>query len=289
MSDAVPAAWADDLALVHAAVGGDADALTEVCLRVQDPVHALALRFTSDPEEAADATQDVLVQVVTSLSTFQGRSTLTTWAWTIAVRHLRRRPPARIESSVGTAEDYAAWLDANLPNPTSPDPGDEAEFAALCGEVRLACTSGMLQTLSREARLSYILGDLFELSAAEAAEALGITPQAHRQRLSRARSTVRPIIAGRCGLAVAHATCSCDQQVGPSLAAGIMEHRRLPLSAAAGVDPGTLDTDLVAVAADELDAAEALAQVFRTDPGFEAPETVLAELRARAPTLLGER
>ena len=284
-----PVAWADDLALVRDAVDGDAQALTEVCRRVQDPVFALAMRFTSDPDEAADATQDVLVQVITSLSTYQGRSRLTSWAWTIAVRHLRRRQPGPLEESVAGPEQFAAWLDANLDGEPTTTPEDDALFAALCGEVRLACTSGMLLTLSREARLSYLLGDLFELTAEEAAAVLGITPAAQRQRLARARANVRPIIAGRCGLAVAAATCSCDRQVAPSLAAGIMDRDHLPLTAATAAGAGSLSTSLVERAADELDAAEALAAVFRTDPRWQAPDRVLDELRRRVPTLLADR
>ncbi len=280
-------AWAADLALARDAVGGDGDALAEVCRLVQDPVFALAMRFTSDPDEAADATQDVLVQVITSLSTYEGRSRLSTWAWTIAVRHLRRRRPGPVEASVGGPEAYAAWLDANLDGPAPSSTEDDALFAALCGEVRLACTSGMLLTLGPDARLSYILGDLFELSSEEAADVLGITPAAHRQRLSRARANVRPIIAGRCGLAVREATCSCDRQVAPSLDAGIMRRDRLPLTTATG-DRGPLPTSLVERAADELDAAEALAVVLRADPGWRTPDGVLAELRLRLPTLLGE-
>jgi RNA polymerase sigma factor (sigma-70 family) len=281
-------AWGGDLELVQAAVGGDAEALSEVCRRVQDPVFALAMRFTSDPDAAADATQDVLVQVITSLSTYRGDARLTTWAWTIAVRHLRRGTPGPVEGSVAGPDEYASWLDTHLAEVGPVSPEDEASFAALCSEVRLACTSGMLLTLSRDARLSYILGDLFELSADEAAAILGITAAAHRQRLSRARANVRPIIAGRCGLAVTDATCSCARQVVPSLDAAILDRDRLPLTAAAEIEPGALPTELVEQAAGELDAAEALAAVFRTDPRWRAPGRVLDELRTRMPTLLAE-
>jgi RNA polymerase sigma factor (sigma-70 family) len=283
-----PDVWASDLALAQRAVAGDAEALTEVCHQVQDPVFALAMRFTSDPDAAADATQDVLVQVITSLSTYQGTARLTSWAWTIAVRHLRRGPRGPVEASVAGPDEYASWLDTHLTDAGAPSPEDAATFAALCSEVRLACTSGMLLTLSRDARLSYILGDLFELSAEEAADILEITPAAHRQRLARARARVRPIIARRCGLAVADAACSCARQVVPSLEAGILDRERLSLTAATDLDPGTLPTVLVEQAAGELDAAEALAAVFRTDPHWRAPDRILHELRTRMPTLLAE-
>lgn len=285
MTDDARQEWSEDLDLVRDAVDGDRVALAEVCRRVQDPVFALAMRFTSDPDEAADATQDVLVQVITSLSTFQGASRLTTWAWTIAVRHLRRREPGPVARSVGDPTEYADWLDAHVQDRSGGTPEDDALFAALCSEVRLACTSGMLLTLTPDARLSYILGDLFELSAEDAAEVLGITAAAQRQRLSRARAAVRPIIAGRCGLTTTAASCSCDRQVAPSIDAGILDRRRLPLTAVSSAT-SPLPTHVLERADGELDAAEALAVVCRSDPSWRTPSSVLDELRVRMPTLL---
>jgi hypothetical protein len=50
----------------------------------------------------------------------------------------------------------------------------------------------------RDLRIAYILGDLREMTDKEGAEALRISPAAFRKRVERARTTVRPIIAGRC-------------------------------------------------------------------------------------------
>ncbi|MEU4622011.1 sigma factor [Actinoplanes sp. NPDC023801] len=141
--------------LARRAVAGDARALEELCRGLQDLIFRLALRFSSDPEAAADATQEILILVVTHLAEFEGRSKLTTWVYTIASRHLLRTVRGPVEVSVAGPEPFADWLDRNL----APEPfthHDEAEYRLLAGEVRLACTYGMLLVLSRPLRLAYL-------------------------------------------------------------------------------------------------------------------------------------
>lgn len=277
--------------LAAQAAAGDRAALERVCESIQDLVYRLALRFFSDPDDAADATQEILVQVITHLGSFEGRSRFTTWVYTIASRHLARSRVRRVEASVAGPEPFAQWLDAHLA-PDSYRADSEAEYRMLCEEVRVSCTYGMLLTLSRELRLAYILGDLLEMSDAEGSEALGISRAAFRQRLARARATVRPIIAGRCSVVDPAGTCSCDRQVAPSLECGLIPatgpvfdalRRRAP----AGTMVGEVEIGRLRRAADQLDVAERFAEVFRTEPAFQAPPRVLEELRRACPDLLG--
>ena len=60
--------------LAREAAGGDKRALGELCRQLQHPVYRLALRMLSDPQDAEDATQEVLVRIVTNLGSFEGRS-----------------------------------------------------------------------------------------------------------------------------------------------------------------------------------------------------------------------
>lgn len=222
-------------ALARDAVAGDAAALTVLCRHLQNLVYRLALRFLGDPEDAADATQEVLLLVVTHLGSFEGRSKLTTWVYTIASRHLLRMRRRPLEASVRGPEPFAEWLDRNM-GAADPDGFDEAEFRVLCGEVRMACTYGMLLCLSRELRIAYLLGDLFGLTDGEGSQVLGCSPAAYRQRLARSRRTLRQIIAGRCGLVDAANPCRCGRQVRASIDAGILDPERPVFSRHAGTD-----------------------------------------------------
>jgi RNA polymerase sigma factor (sigma-70 family) len=183
--------------LARDAAAGDSDALARLVEEVQHPVYRLALRFLGHPEDAKDATQEILIRLITHLGSFEGRSQFMTWAYSVAVRQLMRTRKRQIESSVRGAETFAAFIDRGLAERDFT--AEEAEYRLLCAEVRISCTYGMLLCLSRPLRASYILGDAMALPDTEAAEIVGISRAAHRQRLARARRTMRTIIADRCG------------------------------------------------------------------------------------------
>ena len=255
-------------------------------------VYRLALRFFGTPQDAEDATQEVLVLIVTHLGGFEGRSRFTTWVYTIASRYLLRAKRKQMESSVAGPEPFASWLDTHLA-PEAYQTESEAEYRMLCEEVRISCTYGMLLTLSRDLRITYILGDLLEMTDKEGAEALGISPAAFRQRVTRARATVRPIIAGRCSVVDPAGTCACDRQIAPSIACGLIPptgpvfvalQRGAPVQA---TTVGGVEVDRLRRAADQLDVAERFAETFRTEPQFQAPARVLDALREACPDLLG--
>ncbi|MCP2321485.1 RNA polymerase sigma factor, sigma-70 family [Nocardia amikacinitolerans] len=271
--------------LAGLAVAGDPAALEQLCRHLQDLVFRLSLRFTSDPEAAADATQEILILVVTHLSEFEGRSKLTTWVYSIATRYLLRTARGPIELSVAGPEPFADWIDRNLAL-APPDRFDEAEFRVLAGEVRMACTYGMLLALTRDLRIAYLLGDLVGLPDTEGAEALGITRTAFRQRLARARRTMRTIIAERCGLIDRANPCRCDRQIESSIDYRILDPHAPVFSGLPGAQPpiaaGTLDQ-----AAQQLDDATAIAEVYRSDPEFKAPQQVWQALQRACPALTG--
>lgn len=68
----------DTTVLALAAREGDREALEELCRRLQGPMYRLCLRFTGHPADAEDAAQEVLVRIVTHLSSFEGRARFTT-------------------------------------------------------------------------------------------------------------------------------------------------------------------------------------------------------------------
>jgi DNA-directed RNA polymerase specialized sigma24 family protein len=65
-------------ALVASARQGDAIALDELVRRIQDRIYGLALRMLWHPEDARDATQEILIRVITHLGAFRGESALPT-------------------------------------------------------------------------------------------------------------------------------------------------------------------------------------------------------------------
>jgi RNA polymerase sigma factor (sigma-70 family) len=265
--------------LARLASDGDREALSELCRELQHSMYRLALRFLGNPDDAQDACQEILIRIVTRLGTFEGRSKFSTWAYTVAVRSLLRTRRRLYESAVRGAEQYAAALDAGLGevDPTL----EEVEYRLLSEEVRISCTYGMLLCLPRPQRAAYLLADVLGLTDGEGAEILDCSREAFRQRVSRARRTLRFVIDNRCGLVDPANPCRCGRQIASSEAAGVIDRTRLPLAR----HPRHEVRRWIEPVAKELDAVAAIGDLYRFDR-FAAPTEVWDELQARFPKLL---
>ena len=65
--------------LVRRANTGDQESLEKIVLAIKDYVYNLSLKMLLFPEDAKDATQEILVKVITHLSTFNHKSKFSTW------------------------------------------------------------------------------------------------------------------------------------------------------------------------------------------------------------------
>ncbi len=187
-----------ELDLGRRAVDGDPRALATVVERLQDPLYRLALRMTGRPADAEDAVQEILVRVLTRLSTWRGEAALTTWAYRVGANYLislhRRSAQERARVSL---DEFGASLRDGLAAADHHGP----EATLLAEEVRLTCTQAMLQCLTREERVAFVLVDLFGLSAPDAAWVCDITPEAFRKRWERARFRLGAFLRSSCGVA----------------------------------------------------------------------------------------
>ncbi len=270
--------------LAFRAASGDSAALNALLKDVQHPMYRLSLRFLGNPADAQDATQEILIRLTTRLATYEGRSSFTTWAYTIATRMLLRTKARAVESSVVSAERFAQFLDAGVADQNYP--ADAAEYRELCEEVRLRCTYGMLLTLNRPMRAAYLLGDVLGLTDQEGAEICAITPAAFRQRLSRSRRILRRIMNGRCGLINPTNSCSCGRQIAASLDAELMTRSDrafcgLPIQA----EGSKIDSATFERVADQIEDIVAIGSLYRRDR-FAAPVEVWSQLHLAMPDLL---
>jgi Sigma-70 region 2 len=88
----------DELADVAvAAQQGDRAALSALSRELQQPVYRLALRFCGHPADAEDLALEVMLRLLTTLETYDGRSRFTIWAYANAVRQLQRAEPRPAE------------------------------------------------------------------------------------------------------------------------------------------------------------------------------------------------
>ena len=270
-----PSTGRTDEELVSSAQAGDKDALEEVVRRHQAWVFNIAIRMLWHRDLAEDATQEILIKVVTKLSTFRGQSKFRTWLYRIASNHLLNVRKTDFEEQSITFTDMGRGLD-ETPDLDLPDPKSvPVELPLLVEEARIGCMTGMLICLDRRQRLAFILGEYFGVTSELGGEVIGVSPDNFRQLLSRARRDLYQFMNEKCGLVNAANPCRCAKKTRGFMEAGYVDPHRLEFT------KGRL-ASVSDVALDRLNELETLdrkhAELFR-DHGFLAPPDLATKLR----------
>lgn len=202
--------------LVRLAAEGDKGALEQLLTGVQDLVFNLSLRMLGTIHDAEDASQEILIRVMTNLASFRGESAFTTWVFRIAVNHLKNyRKSMFAQHSLSFeyyGEDIVSGKEKDIPDLTM-----GVDRNLLEQELKLSCTNVMLQCLDTDSRCIYILGTMFRVDSRLAAEILEISPEAYRQRLSRIKKKMAGFLDEYCGLS-GKGVCSCSKRISYAIA-----------------------------------------------------------------------
>lgn len=162
-----------DQELVDRIRGGARDEFEILVRRHNQRLYRAARAIMKSDDEAEDIVQQAWLEVFRNLMQFRGDAAFTTWATRIAVNaaitHARKRPVI--------AEVPEAIADAK--------PDEDLERAEL-GRVLEEC----LEQLPQGNREVMVLRDVLELDTAETAQMLGLSEEAVRVRLHRARAAV---------------------------------------------------------------------------------------------------
>ncbi len=201
---------------VELAKDGDAHALETLIRSIQNNVHRLAIRMLVDTNAAQDATQEILIRIITKLSTFHGDSTFETWTYRVATNYLLT---AKKIIATDPGLSFQMFSD-DLLNGLADDNHAAPEDHIMLNELRIKCTMAMLLCLDRNHRAAYVLGEILEFDHTEAASILDISPANFRKRLSRARISVQDFTAATCGLANQSAACSCRKRLPAAMGQG---------------------------------------------------------------------
>jgi RNA polymerase sigma-70 factor (ECF subfamily) len=154
-------------------------------------VFSLSARLLGDAEEARDVAQEVFLQVYRRLGRFEGRSSLKTWIYRIAVNqcHNRRRFWHRRRRDREDGLDAVTVEAAGARGGASPY--EEARLHERARRVQAA-----LLGLSFEHRSVLVLREVEGLTCEEVAGALGVPEGTVKSRLSRAREAMRQRLRG---------------------------------------------------------------------------------------------
>jgi RNA polymerase sigma-70 factor (ECF subfamily) len=160
---------------------GDQAAFARLVGAYQGPVYNLCYRMLSNAPEAEDAAQETFMRMYTKLHTYQPERKLSSWVLSIASHYCIDRLRRRRGQWLSLDEEPVA---ATLPSQNR-GPEDLALRAESRDEVQR-----LVDMLPAAYRVPLILRYWYDLSYAEIAEVMGLTVQAVKSRLHRARLQV---------------------------------------------------------------------------------------------------
>lgn len=175
--------------LIERARNGDSAALNDLLRRHHTRLHAVCLRILGRRADADDATQNALIAIVRGLTTFDGRSAFSTWAYRIAtnaaldeLRRRRRRAEPRLDLTEATGR--------------SQEPDRQAERALLAFENR-ELVERALAGLPDDFRVAVVLRDVADLDYESIASILDVPIGTVRSRIARGRALLADVVGNR--------------------------------------------------------------------------------------------
>ena len=184
-----------DVRLMLEVRGDNAKAFEELMLRYQVRVVTILEHLVGSRDLAEDLAQDVFLRIYRARKTYVAGAKFSTWLFTIvnnvacsALRSRARRrevglrPPQSASTGASVLERLAQAGSSQLPTRQL----DKAEMRDV---VRLA-----LESLNERQRIAVLLNKFEEMSYADIAQTLEMSPQAIKSLLSRARANLREVL-----------------------------------------------------------------------------------------------
>jgi RNA polymerase sigma-70 factor (ECF subfamily) len=174
---------------IEALKAGDREAFAAMVDAYSPLIYRLALRMLDDPLEAEDILQETFLNAFRSLERFEGRSSLSTWLYRIAVNQALMRLRKKTPTIVSVDEPLQGEEGDEIPRQLMdwcclP----EEEFMTAEAQAQL---DDAVSKLSPALRAVFVLRDLHGMSTSETADVLGISQSAVKTRLLRARLRLR--------------------------------------------------------------------------------------------------
>lgn len=166
-------------------------------------VSAICRKMLQNDEAARDAAQEVWLQVVQSYPSFDHRSKVSTWIYTITYRVVMRFAASERVYSTRFLRSYFHGEDREPP--VEIDYDHQLWVKEMCDK----CLTGILHCLDNEARMAYIFRDIAELSYLEIGAIFEKDELAVRQLISRSRRKLKNFLNDECLLYNPKGSCRC--------------------------------------------------------------------------------
>ena len=190
--DALEIDWSQ---VVRRCMDGDSGAWAELVRSHHRRVYALCYRFTGNPADAEDLTQDVFLKIYSNLSSFDtARGSLQVWITTMT-RNLLVDNFRRTRNQRNTDSLDAGWDESDELRPVDRLHASGASPHEKAAQKELAkMVQGALAKVSVELREAVILRDLQDMDYKEIAQVLGIPEGTVKSRISRGRAELARLL-----------------------------------------------------------------------------------------------
>ncbi|MCE5211958.1 MAG: RNA polymerase sigma factor [Deltaproteobacteria bacterium] len=200
-----------DIGYIERALDGDAAALESLVLRHQSWIFNIALNMTGDIQHAEDVTQEILIKMISKLSSYDPqKAAFRTWLYRIVANHVINMKESRKEKFFAAHAvdfDFNKYFD-NLPDTKNPSSAGKKETAE---ETKNYCVLCILLCLTRMERLVLVLGAIFDVTDRVGAEICEISRDNFRKILSRSRRKVFQYFKENCSLVNDRNRCKCSE------------------------------------------------------------------------------
>lgn len=178
-----------DNVLIEKARGGDTQAFTQLVKRYEQLVYGFSYKICRDKEKAEETLQDTFINVYRKLGQFNGKSKFSTWLYSIVTNNcLMNRRKRKIETEMISLDEPP--VSDNREPLSIPAWTDSPVSSLINTEMRNRLDKAILK-LPMEYRVVFILRDVENQTAEEAAKILKLSVPAIKSRLRRARLFLR--------------------------------------------------------------------------------------------------
>ncbi len=179
-----------DEKLIRAAVAGDKSAFSALVKRYEETVYRFSYKVCRDRHRAEEALQDTFINVYRKLGSFDGKSKFSTWLYSIVTNNcLMKRRKRKLDGLLESLDDPPTNDDGTFAKHIAR--WDETPADVLIKKELQAHLDKAVLKLPVEYRVVFVLRDLEGKSGEETATILGISEEAAKSRLRRARAFLR--------------------------------------------------------------------------------------------------
>ncbi|NUO49017.1 MAG: sigma-70 family RNA polymerase sigma factor [Polyangiaceae bacterium] len=176
-----------DEELLAAIRAGDDAAMGRLLARHAPAIYRFGVKMCRDPEDAKDVLQDTLLSAARGIREFRGESSLSTWLYKVAHSYcIKKRRSSKFAPTETVSLDAEGVLDAPATDKAPDEAVADRQLSTLLDRAIAA-----LEPANREV---LVLRDVEGLTAPEVADVLGLSVQAVKSRLHRARAQVRATV-----------------------------------------------------------------------------------------------